>query len=118
MPNLQYANLLVWGTGGAKGRIYDTMFSGSTKLRDFTVGGSQLNEYTSDILGTSGQGGIGTIYSGKALSNGAINMYAFRVAANHYGSGTFVAEEAGTYDFQWPTNDSMRSLYFYGNNLR
>ena len=118
MPNLQYANLLVWGTGGAKGRIYDTMFSGSTKLRDFTVGGSQLNEYTSDILGTSGQGGIGTIYSGKALSNGAINMYAFRVAANHYGSGTFVAEEAGTYDFQWPTNDSMRTLYFYGNNLR
>lgn len=115
LPNLQYVNTLVWGRGGMKGRITDNMFNGSPKVRDFTVGGDQMNQFTNDTFGTSGAGSVNT---GKALFNANPNMNHFRVGNNRYGSGTLVQEEAGTHDFIWPTNDRMRTLYFYANNLR
>jgi len=123
LPNLQYVNMLVWGRGGPNGRITDDMFSGSDKINNFTVGGDQLNQFTTDTFGTSGIGGATSVNNGKALANANPNFYGFRVANNRYGSGTFVAEgnnEEGTpsANFVWPVNDRMQVLYFYSCNLR
>ena len=114
LPSLDYANLLVWRSGGPQGSITDDMFTGTQKLRSFTVGGDQMNRFTNDTFGTSG----GTNRKGKVLVNANPAIVHFRVANNRYGSGTFISEGGDSVDFVWPVNDSMRTLYFYGCNSR
>ena len=119
LPNLRYYNSISWGSNkGITGRITDNIFSGSDRLNNFTVGGINFNQFTSDVMGTSGVGGDQGVNRGRALSNANENFNHFRVGGNLYGGGTFVQEEAGTYDFIFPQNDRMYTLYLWRNNFR
>lgn len=123
MPELRYSNMLVWGSGGPTGRISNSTFVGSDKLNDWSVGGSQLNQFTDDCFGTSGLGGPTGDNTGRALENANPDFRHFRFGGNLYGGGTLVAEgnnEEGsaTYDFVWPVNTTFRTLYLYRNNIR
>ena len=119
LPNLRYYNSISWGGNrGITGRMTDNVFSGSDKLNDFTCGGTNFNQYTSDLMGTSGEGGDQGVNRGRALSNANENFRYFRVGGNLYGGGALVQEEAGTYDFIFPQNDRLITLYLYRNNFR
>jgi hypothetical protein len=118
MPNLRYVNCLVWKSGGPNGHLTDNMFDGSLKLNNFQIGGQQMDQFTNDTFGTSGTTLGLTQRTGKALANANPNFRHIIIGNNRYGSGTLVQEEVGTHNFDFPTNDTFRTLYLYGNNLR